>query len=278
MTSKTEPDVFPVLPPELERIIFELAATRHPKTMPTLLLVAQRVLHWIQPLLYRTLVFTRSPPCPAPELQPTKFTKFVQNLLIWGGFCFKDSVTLLCSPDSTGIQKLALIRSDPSMLPGLEKMQLRHLLIDLRQLFGPSSAISPARPPFNALTHLTLLNGDARLKFAELPALTHLCVGGARDLASLSSTLVNCATLHVLVNLFWAHWAVELFKEAHDSINDPRFVIMSFTFDDYIGDWMLGANGGNDFWIRAEKFVAKRQRGEIQPASRCWIEESDFIY
>jgi hypothetical protein len=61
-----------------------------------------------------------------------------------------------------------------------------------------------------------------------------------------------------------------------------------------ITDWMAGTRGGSDFWVRAEKFVAKRRCGEIQtglmsvwimcpsrtdllPAARDWIEDSDLI-
>ncbi|KAJ7879703.1 hypothetical protein B0H13DRAFT_1571256, partial [Mycena leptocephala] len=48
----------PLLPPELERIIFELAAFVNPASMPSLLLVAPRVKIWIEPLLYETLIIT----------------------------------------------------------------------------------------------------------------------------------------------------------------------------------------------------------------------------
>ncbi|KAJ7940066.1 hypothetical protein B0H13DRAFT_2300130 [Mycena leptocephala] len=42
-------------PTELEKEIFELTASIHPRSIPTLLLVAQRVRTWIQPLLHRVL-------------------------------------------------------------------------------------------------------------------------------------------------------------------------------------------------------------------------------
>ncbi|KAJ7255764.1 hypothetical protein C8J57DRAFT_1518054 [Mycena rebaudengoi] len=62
-------------------------------------------------------------------------------------------------------------------------------------------------------------------------------------------------------------------KEAPYSIDDPRFVMIVVMR--YLEDWLVGANGGTDFWVRAELFVAKKRRGEIQPATRCRIEESD---
>jgi hypothetical protein len=33
----------------------------------------------------------------------------------------------------------------------------------------------------------------------------------------------------------------------------------------YVEDWKVGVEGGEDFWVRAELFIAKRKRGEIQP-------------
>ncbi|KAJ7213763.1 hypothetical protein C8J57DRAFT_1517713 [Mycena rebaudengoi] len=44
----------------------------------------------------------------------------------------------------------------------------------------------------------------------------------------------------------------------------------------YVEDWKVGVEGGEDFWVRAELFIAKRKRGEIQPASRYWIQDTDF--
>jgi hypothetical protein len=41
-----EISISPAFPADLEREIFELAANRHPETMPSLMLVAHRVLQW----------------------------------------------------------------------------------------------------------------------------------------------------------------------------------------------------------------------------------------
>ncbi|KAJ7121829.1 hypothetical protein C8R43DRAFT_1136349 [Mycena crocata] len=45
----------PVLPVELEREIFEIAAHSRPRSVPTLVLVASRVKVWVEPFLYRTI-------------------------------------------------------------------------------------------------------------------------------------------------------------------------------------------------------------------------------
>ncbi|KAJ7182925.1 hypothetical protein C8R43DRAFT_1116537 [Mycena crocata] len=57
------------------------------------------------------------------------------------------------------------------------------------------------------------------------------------------------------------------------SIDDVPVVGIVLEDDDYEADWVAGTKGGSDFWARADAFVGKRRRGEIEPKSR-WIEDS----
>jgi hypothetical protein len=57
--------------------------------------------------------------------------------------------------------------------------------------------------------------------------------------------------------------AFEPDHETHHSVHDPRFVLMCLTNEDYVADWKVGVDGGKDFWVRAELFLAKRKRGEV---------------
>ncbi|KAJ7241540.1 hypothetical protein C8J57DRAFT_1560675 [Mycena rebaudengoi] len=286
--------ISPSLPLDLEREIFEIAANRHPQTIPALLLVAQRVLKWIEPLLYRTLVFRpESPAAFWPE--PAKLAKYVQNMFIWATPRHVDFALRVLSSCS-GIRKLMLFQPHRTILPALEKMQLRQLtVVDLQGLFG-ITAIDPGRPLFRALTHLHLLDRPNQLNFAELPALTHLCLPNYPGLDSILSTLANCSRLRVLVNMFWTRREVRRCSNLDLPIDDPRFVLISLSSEEFEEDWKLGAKGGRDFWFHAENFVARRRCGEIEPgmscrtrlstpltvlasflASRCWIEDSDLI-
>ncbi|KAJ7140386.1 hypothetical protein C8R46DRAFT_1320283 [Mycena filopes] len=45
----------PILPPDIERLIFEVAASSNLRSVPNLMLVAWRVRDWVEPLLYRVL-------------------------------------------------------------------------------------------------------------------------------------------------------------------------------------------------------------------------------
>ncbi|KAJ7241571.1 hypothetical protein C8J57DRAFT_1526720 [Mycena rebaudengoi] len=240
-------NISPSLPFDLEREIFEMAANRYPETIPALLLVAQRVLQWIEPIFYRTLVFkAKSPRDPAASWpESAKWAKYVQNMLIWAAASHGDFALLL---------------------PALEKMQLRQLTVDLQGLF--------------------------ELNFAELPALTHLCLSAHSTIGLISFTLANCSRLHMLVTMFKGL----RYCKTRLPIDDPRFVVMSLSLEKSMEDWKFGAKGGRDFWFHAEKFVASRRRGEIEPgmscrtrrnspltvlasllAWRCWTEDSDLI-
>ncbi|KAJ7241534.1 hypothetical protein C8J57DRAFT_1368816 [Mycena rebaudengoi] len=220
----------PSIPPELGREIFEIAATHHPETMPTLLLVAQRVLRWIEPLLYRTLVVGRT----------------TLHLLLWDSYSDLLPVLPLCGH----VERFALRSEDPSMVTAFEAMPLglqHSSFINSTTL----DAIDPSRPLFRTLTHLDMLAGTEgqplNFQFAQFPALTHLGMHGARP--------PPCPRLHVLISKIW-FWSSWNRMQAHQPIDaDPRFT--------------LGAH--------AELFIDKRRRGEVEPASRFWIEESDQI-
>ncbi|KAJ7259328.1 hypothetical protein C8J57DRAFT_1515400 [Mycena rebaudengoi] len=251
--------------------------------MFSLILVAQRVLQWIEPLLYRTLFFDyKSGPIirnSALRLQdPTRWTsrKPVQHLLVWRCADFVQRILPLCD----GIRNLAFhqLRFAPSMLPVVGKMQLQKLNVDLLRLFTHPMHFDPTLPMFRGLTHLRVQNATKGFSFTALPALTHLCVEvEITEDTLLSSTLANCNKLHVLLGIFWEPLTLQHWDR---SFGDLRLVLMyarsKLPFE-AITDWLTGTRGGSDFWVRAEKFVAKRRRGEIQPASRDWIEDSDLI-
>ncbi|KAJ7259239.1 hypothetical protein C8J57DRAFT_1339848 [Mycena rebaudengoi] len=273
--------ISPAFPTDLEREIFELVANRHPETMLSLMLVAtHRVLQWIEPLLYRFLVIDLSfRPTTATSAvclqEPTRWAKHVQVVLVM----FLAPVLQRILPICTAIRKLALydVRS-LSVLPVIKELQLRELLVDFSALFGTPTfpSIDLTLPMFRELTHLRAHNITEECSFTQFPALTHLSfntqnAGGAL----LASTLAHCRKLRVLVGILWSQWNIEHWDQSTD---DLRLVLMCVTSKDAaVADWQAGAGGESDMWTRAEIFIAKRRRGETQPASRCWIEDSDLI-
>ncbi|KAJ7195983.1 hypothetical protein C8J57DRAFT_1421242 [Mycena rebaudengoi] len=272
------------LPPELERKIFEIAATDHPKTIPTLLLVAQRVLQWIEPLLYRTPVMGPVRGQNNSRLNPAALLrarlKHIRHLLLYAGddLTFRDLLRAI--PLCEGLQTLQLF--NVGILGALQKMQLRVQRVSIIKREDLQS-IDPSLPLFRTLTHLEMRsrNDYADLNFAQLPALTHLSFYCGRFSPSCFGRIANWTTLHVLVNKIWytPSWDRRRDSEHQSTYVDPRCVLMFYPTEPgpWVDDWEVGAAGGNDFWARAEVLINKRRRGEIEPASRFWIEESDQI-
>ncbi|KAJ6564591.1 hypothetical protein B0H19DRAFT_1233438 [Mycena capillaripes] len=147
---------------------------------------------------------------------------------------------------------------------------------------------------FAALTHLDLLDiiaGEAHFWpsfLALLPVLTHLSM--YQGLAVAESVLASCNKIEVLISL--QPDAGSPVKEV--VIDDERFVYMVVKQWEYEKDWVAGVRRGVDFWARADAFVTKKRRVEIEPSlfpsspplftlmssfagSRCWIEERDGI-
>ncbi|KAJ7255579.1 hypothetical protein C8J57DRAFT_1655082 [Mycena rebaudengoi] len=259
----------PSIPPELEREIFEITATHHPETMPTLLLVAQRILQWIEPLLYRTLVVGRTTlvlgriaarrldPANLLHLQPAKW-KHVQNLPAWDSHSDLLPILPLCGH----VERLELYGADPLMFTALEDMPLavQHLsFINSSTL----DAIDPSRPLFRTLIHLDMFAGTERqplnFKFAQFPALTHLSMHGDRRPPFFLALLASCPKPHVLVSNIWI-WASWNRRQAHQPIDVGLRFVMMFTetsINHLVEEWTLGARGGKDFWAHAEHFIDK---------------------
>ncbi|KAJ7268527.1 hypothetical protein C8J57DRAFT_1509711 [Mycena rebaudengoi] len=281
-------DISASFPPELEREIFEIAATQHPEMMPRLVRVARRVLVWyggmcpglskrsnvsmsrLEPQLYQTVMIRASARntnalLRATRRQPEKFAQYVERLLI---------IDLLPDPDTllgvlsvcTGVRRLALFHSSPTMRPLLEKMQLYYLSTSSASLFGNAQA-GPVWPSFPMVTHLDLHQINTHLDFAGFPALTHLCLRTTANGSPVPPTvLYNCNKLQVLINMYCGPHGIEGIKRiAPPNLPGPPLFIMRFRSQDYFSQLAGGANGVPDFWDRVERFAAKKRRGEIQP-------------
>ncbi|KAJ7744280.1 hypothetical protein DFH07DRAFT_777145 [Mycena maculata] len=79
----------------------------------------------------------------------------------------------------------------------------------------------------------------------------------------MAEILLHCKKIEVLICMEWED--AEYF-DGVPLIDDVRFVFMGLSASSYERDWEIGARGGIDFWQRADKFVAKKRRGEIKPS------------
>lgn len=178
-------------------------------------------------------------------------------------------------------------------------MKLRRLGFDWPFLF--IDTVHPHQPMFSSLTHLFILGDDPISPvdmghlprfLSQLPVLTHFAIinlelFAARPVVE-QDILVACKPLRVLI----LNPQQKMIEFLH-YVDDVRLVYMDIGLENLEGDWVAGTRGGIDFWVRAEAFVEKKRRGEIQPSSsclrlfshislmntgsRCWIEAADDI-
>ncbi|KAJ7920295.1 hypothetical protein B0H13DRAFT_1987305 [Mycena leptocephala] len=239
-----------VLPPELERELFETAAMMYPEEIPTLLRVARRILTWIKPLLYRVAYMQNANPgLVRALLKPTKppefFHKAVRHLALESGhFSREDArrVLRLCK----GVINLACDQSftDPELLPILAEMRVQRLSLSLTLLVGEPCL---KHPLFASITLLDLfdIGGETVAKICAqiptLPALTHLSVDFETPRPVLMRLLEESSIPHVY---------------------DVRFVIGQY--HNYWASWEACAKGLPNLWSLGDDFVARKRRGEIE--------------
>ncbi|KAJ7176974.1 hypothetical protein C8R46DRAFT_1077909, partial [Mycena filopes] len=274
----------PILPPELERQIFEICASSQFSVIPGLMLVAWRVKDWVEPLLYRTIMvcdirreryyFPRFTPETLAKLLLSKpaafFRDSVRNLLIPAGRGHRDaiyaadrdlvhSVLAIC----TGVENLwAPGAGEGFRLPS--RLPLKHLSTNPGPLF---STVSPLDPLFTRLTHLELTGHihsvvEIASALPLLPQLSHLAFNDEDLTPTCPQFLEECASLTVLVSLNGSQLFLgSFFQEYEERLSkDVRFVLVrSWWFE----DWQLGVHSGMGYWGRAEDFIAKRRSGEI---------------
>ncbi|KAJ7779135.1 hypothetical protein B0H16DRAFT_1501619 [Mycena metata] len=270
----------PVLPLELEREIFEEAAIRCPETIPSLLLVSHRV-YEILKIKYRTVT-------PKGELSTCTFAA-LRRAIQYNSKApsFRTHVRHLYIAHSAddgsevqeilfacaGIQSLSLMtwaNIPPSILLALSTLRPRRLWVHIDSLLAAKDL---CQPMFTFVTHLLLIvqrtDIGASLSFlANFPSLTHLTIVYAEHTLA-SHILASFKRLKVVVE-----YSVATAREELDNVDD-RYVTIAL--QKLIEEWVVGSRGGNDFWARAEAFIAKKRRREIQPDWRYWIEDADGV-
>ncbi|KAJ6448325.1 hypothetical protein C8R45DRAFT_850381 [Mycena sanguinolenta] len=281
----------PALPTDLEREIFEFVAFSNIRSVPGLVLVAQRVNKQIEPLLYRNLSVYQthsSQPDDDVNLIRISTSDFLRLLHSKPASFFHDHVrhlALMRVPSSaaalilsrcSGALRLALFQpgtpDSNSWLPSIAAMSLVQISVDVNPLFG-NSGVDFRHDSFARLAHLDLFEIPTSESWAtdlcQLPCLTHLSFNfdwedyaeANIDATSCRLILTGCKSLNVLVLVFMDESGREEFDCKYFS-NDPRSVTMVVA--DFLGDWERGATGGADYWIRAASFIQKRRSGEIK--------------
>ncbi|KAF8643451.1 hypothetical protein AX16_009007 [Volvariella volvacea WC 439] len=223
----------PRLPPELERIIFELAArSRKSAALPVLMLVARRVRDWLRPMLFEVVALSSDryqTICRWPPYPTAQETHYVKRLLIhYGGYQRPHLNTLVDPPDfktfvshCPNLQDFAIWRHAPDHLldqltavlhsphrtvapPGFG---LFRLSLYLKQLFP--DRVDFKHEVFRDVTHLEVLDGGSAITWEEgnnygcLPRLKYLAFTNVTILPGrteiVTRCLEECKALKVLI-------------------------------------------------------------------------------
>ncbi|KAF7369485.1 hypothetical protein MVEN_00278200 [Mycena venus] len=283
------PSSSPMLPPELEREIFERCALSWPTSVPKLMLVTKCVKEWVEPLLYRIIALAQygpvtGIPCFTDDVistairqkPPTFFHGAVRHLMLIthdASDVDYETVLSVCG----GLEDLWFLNLDnveDAWIPLIECLPLRRLCAPS----GLCSMLSPASGVFSRLTHLYLRDQiqDAELSVAALialPTLSHLALDDHTFVHQCHKILELPRPISVLIFMRYypADWEGQ--EVVARLAQDMRFVLMNLR--NFAKDWQLGAQFGNDYWSAAETFIAKRRSREIDPATYFMIHDPD---
>ncbi|KAF7345799.1 hypothetical protein MVEN_01600800 [Mycena venus] len=282
----------PRLPRELECTIFEAAALSRPTSIPQLALVAWRVNHWVEPLLYQVLFVSRYSesyssrgihqksglPVSNAEIllgkianKPAEFLRSSVKHLFLDVFKKSDVEAILMA--CICVTNLFIETSstpDPRTLAGLQC--LHHLTIDIETLFGGPD-IDFSHPLFRNITHLELLD-DYRQGLrmdvlcsglALIPHLTHIAFNTIPKRPELGGLSVLHARLRADIRL---QCILFLSPDVRDAMRARRVLsgddrIVCIDQDAYRLDWIHGARTGEDYWTLAEAFIAAKRAGKV---------------
>ncbi|KAJ7737316.1 hypothetical protein B0H16DRAFT_105665 [Mycena metata] len=287
------PSPSPFLPPELERKIFEIAASAGNTTIPPLLRVAKRVKIWLEPLLYRRVLIPSRPSSGEPflsngdvmisitalaaamqRLPPGFLATHVHHLYleVWA---YRNSVydrnrMFAALAGVTDLMLLNLRNFDgvPSLLEEISRLPLRRLHVRLAELFqsappaiGGVVRVDFSHPLFRNITHLSVLSEfkrDWTTGLSLVPCLTHLSFPNpAFDSDSLLVELFRaCKILRVLVVLLDPYYGDYPAEFHRMSQQEPRVVFVKAR---QILGWHSGICGLGGYWEQAETVIEERR-------------------
>ncbi|KAJ7138863.1 hypothetical protein C8R46DRAFT_1320952 [Mycena filopes] len=283
----------PVLPNDLQREILEISALSKPKSIAKLMRTSVAVKEWVEPLLYRTIAVELSP------LMQTDIPVFTWSTLVSvirskPAAFFHHAVRHLAVHMTDG--RMADIQLVLSVCTNLHRLALFPAYymqsIDERSLTAPLPLthlsthlinrvidhLGPTHVSLTGLTHLELRNwidstplADVPLlceNIAQMPQLTHPSFVDNTFLTLCRRVLDTCPALRVLISLGILMMPInapdphEYDDALAELAQDKRFVAMTDE-EAHLGDWISGARGQEDYWERAEQFIAKRESGEV---------------
>ncbi|KAF8657828.1 hypothetical protein AX16_002144 [Volvariella volvacea WC 439] len=248
----------PRFPPEIEQYVFEVAARRSKRQIPSLMLVARRVKGWVEPILYQVVIKGPESAFKSDLRRRRTLGRHVRSLCLLHEE-YIDHLTFC-----PNIQNLALwfTPSQPTQAIHtlLSMLTLRRLSVYFHTLYPQFKTKHPdfKHRMFAHITHLEILDSDEDWpdslvleSLAHMPSLTHLAFDGERSQELCQRIFRRCNRLQVLVVL-----GIRSDMARSLVLGDPRVVLGAS--DVWIEDWERGALGGKDFWKRSESELIAR--------------------
>jgi hypothetical protein len=90
---------------------------------------------------------------------------------------------------------------------------------------------------------------------------------GFSSLAILAHVVAECLNLLVAAIRVFLITNDPSFPIIAQSTSDLRVVVRAENRHSYAEDWQAGARGSDDFWVRAERFISLKRKGEIDGTS-----------
>ncbi|KAJ7065605.1 hypothetical protein C8F01DRAFT_1249183 [Mycena amicta] len=266
-----------LLPPELERAIFEYTAEFYPYAIPNLIRVAHRVLVWIEPIAYRSIDVNSSRRFSAflsasKSKPPEFFAQHVQTIFIHNSF--DDPLEDACAALALCTSVTRIAGAGPlvsrRLLPVIAPMRLERIALFLTHIFPSIPTVDLGLPCFQTLTHFDVFDflriEEHALVYAAklcaLPVLTHLSLNGMIHWPVVEILLRDCQCLEILV-LLWPYIdGSGQERAAQVAFDDVRFVMTRYNiYEEAVWD-------PPNYWTQAQAFITDKRQGKID--SRCF--------
>ncbi|KAF9526860.1 hypothetical protein CPB83DRAFT_857104, partial [Crepidotus variabilis] len=269
-------ELTPILPPELEHIIFQTALSildqKSCADIMNLLLVAKRVYQWLRPSLFRVV---KAYPIreDGQYFRPWLATlddvgKFVQHLLIYSGDIprTKEILSKCFNAYNTCIWRNTIWMDSCEQQDAAINLLQTHSAIRRISTEAEYLGLSALLPDaYSHLTHLDILNTQVCswefwLPLTTLPNLSHLAITTPIKASHAKLLLIHCPKLELLIS-------VNELRQDVLAIRDPRFVaLQGYQFKEGLSDFYASVTGALGLWNFAARIACARQYGFLLAA------------
>ncbi|KAF9483105.1 hypothetical protein BDN70DRAFT_874154 [Pholiota conissans] len=284
------------LPAELEREIFEIAASISPESILSFVLLARRFRIWFEPELYRIIRsgedgrvvppplyddekeirhrsparnvlqrFKRAAPIRDSKVlrleRLRQFGPWVNHILLQNRTAHEIKQVLEACPNVSNLALWIIHGSCTPLISTLENLpQLNRLSFDPTSFFvnfTPDFSVEFDQPMFRNLTHLEIINvSSSWTKWRQLALLPKLTHLALANVAD--QTFIDRILNECALLEVFVMFYMDLYTlgDLVSLVQKDPRVVLLLSVVDHLAHWEDGARGGTDFWVTAERKVA----------------------